>query len=187
MARRKNRSPGLAIQRLRASPHFPWVETGLSRHLPTRGSKKERGEKDVLGFCGRYYTAVTDGYVFPRGQSQSSCFGRMDFILRYFRRLFITVVSYCRARQRSVSKKRLHVFVGLENKTETFLKSIDFQVVGDIVDFQCQATKMNYATWNITSIIFASLSCVNILAWLQSPHNNPPSPYSIGVIYHNKI
>lgn len=29
-------------------------------------------------------------------------FGRMDFILRYFRRLFITVVSYCRARQRSV-------------------------------------------------------------------------------------
>lgn len=32
--------------------------------------------------------------------------GRMDFILRYFRRLFITVVSYSRARQRSVKEKR---------------------------------------------------------------------------------
>lgn len=42
---------------------------------------------------------VTDGYVFPRGQRRS--FGRMDFILRYFRRLFITAVSYGRERQRS--------------------------------------------------------------------------------------
>lgn len=30
--------------------------------------------------------------------------GRMDFILRYFRRLFITVVSYSCAKQRSVKK-----------------------------------------------------------------------------------
>lgn len=37
--------------------------------------------------------------------------GRMDFILRYFRRLFITVVSYSCARQRSVTKKGVQAFL----------------------------------------------------------------------------
>lgn len=58
-----------------------------------------------LFFLVDVYSAVTDGYVFPRAHTQSPSFERMDFILRYFRRLFITVVSYCRARERSVKKR----------------------------------------------------------------------------------
>lgn len=68
-----------------------------------RKAKERQTEREKSPRLWMYYTAVTDGYVVPRGQQHGKVgFGRMDFILRYFRRLFITVVSYCCARQRSV-------------------------------------------------------------------------------------
>lgn len=47
--------------------------------------------------------------VEPRGRNAS--LERMDFILRYFRWLFIYVVSYCCSRQRSVAEARVSACV----------------------------------------------------------------------------
>lgn len=88
---------------MRVTPTFREGSPGSVVCLPRGEKEKERQtERKRIPGLWMYYTAVTDGYVFPRGQSQSPSFGRMDFILRYFRQLFITVVSYCCARQRSV-------------------------------------------------------------------------------------
>lgn len=71
--------------------------------IEARKAKERQTEREKNPRLWMYYTAVTDGYAVPRGQQHGKVgFGRMDFILRYFRRLFITVVSYCCARQRSV-------------------------------------------------------------------------------------
>ncbi len=130
----ENRSPGLAIWcwLYAGYPHFPWGESGLcSLFIEGRKRKERQTERERIPGLWMYYTAVTDGYVFPRGQSQSPSFGRMDFILRYFRRLFITVVSYCSARQRSV--KRGPGFLQGE-KTDRYREAIDIHISVNISD-----------------------------------------------------
>lgn len=102
---------------MRVTPTFREGSPGRVVCL-SRGRKKRKERhterQRTPGLLWMYYTAVTDGYVFPRGQSESPSFGRMDFILRYFRRLFITVVSYCCARQRSVKKGVRGFLAGLD-------------------------------------------------------------------------
>lgn len=93
-------------------------------------AKQRQADRETIPGLWMYYTAVTDGYVFPRGQSQSASFGRMDFILRYFRRLFITVVSYCRASQRSV--KRGSCFFCRARKQTGSRKAIDIHLKHNI-------------------------------------------------------